>query len=57
MRRAWALVAMLSPVLDGRVALALALGARLWMIALEILMAAVVVALYRARGRPARRTI
>ena len=52
-----ALVAMLAPVLDGRVALALALGARLWMIALEILMAAVVVALYRARGRPARRTI
>ncbi len=52
-----ALVAMLTPILDGRVALALALGSRLWMIALEIIMAAVVVALYRARGRPARRTI
>ncbi|HJR67836.1 MAG TPA: lysylphosphatidylglycerol synthase domain-containing protein [Gemmatimonadaceae bacterium] len=52
-----ALVAMLTPVLDGRVALALALGSRLWMIALEILMAAVVVGLYRARGRPARRAV
>jgi len=52
-----ALVAMLAPVLEGRVALALALGSRLWMIALEILMAAVVVGLYRARGRPARRAV
>lgn len=52
-----ALVAMLGPVLEGRVALALALGSRLWMIALEILMAAVVVGLYRARKRPARRAV
>jgi hypothetical protein len=52
-----ALVAMLAPVLDGRVALALALGSRLWMIALEILLAAAVIGLYRARGRPARRAV
>lgn len=52
-----ALVAMLAPILDGRVALALALGSRLWMIALEIFMAAAVIALYRARGRPARRAV
>lgn len=52
-----ALVAMLAPVVDSRVALMLALGSRLWMIALEILMAAAVVALYRARGRPARRPV
>jgi hypothetical protein len=39
------------------VALMLALGSRLWMIALEILMAAAVVAIYRARGRPARRPV
>jgi uncharacterized membrane protein YbhN (UPF0104 family) len=52
-----ALVALLAPVMDSRVALMLALGSRLWMIALEILMAAAVVAVYRARGRPARRAI
>ncbi|HJU68167.1 MAG TPA: lysylphosphatidylglycerol synthase domain-containing protein [Gemmatimonadaceae bacterium] len=52
-----ALVALLAPVLDARVALALALGSRLWMIALEIAMAAFVVVLSRARGRPARRAI
>lgn len=52
-----ALVAMLAPALDARLALALALGARLWMMALEILMAAAVVGLYRARGRPARRAV
>ena len=52
-----ALVAMLAPVVDSRVALMLAVGARLWMIALEILMAAAVVAIYRARGRPARRPV
>ena len=52
-----ALVAMLAPVVDSRVALMLALGSRLWMIALEILLAAAVVVLYRARGRPARRPV
>jgi hypothetical protein len=51
-----ALVAMLAPVVDTRAALVLAIGSRLWMIALEILTAAVVVALYRAR-RPSRRAI
>lgn len=52
-----ALVALLAPVVESRVALMLALGSRLWMIALEILMAAVAVAVYRARGRPARRAV
>ena len=52
-----ALVAMLAPVVDSRVALMLALGSRLWMVALEIVMAAAVVAVYRARGRPARRPV
>lgn len=52
-----ALVAMLSPVIDARAALVLAIGSRLWMIALEILTAIVVVALYRARRRPARRAV
>ena len=52
-----ALVAMLAPVVNAPAALLLAIGSRLWMIALEILMAAAVVALYRARGRPARRAI
>jgi uncharacterized membrane protein YbhN (UPF0104 family) len=52
-----ALVALLAPILDSRVALMLALGSRLWMIALEILMAAVIVLLYRTRGRSAPRTV
>jgi hypothetical protein len=52
-----ALVAMLAPVIDARAALVLAIGSRLWMIALEILTAVVVVALYRARRRPARRAV
>jgi hypothetical protein len=52
-----ALVAMLSPVIEARAALLLAIGSRLWMIALEILMAVIVVAVYRTRGRPARRAI
>jgi hypothetical protein len=52
-----ALVAMLAPVIEARAALLLAIGSRLWMIALEILMAVVVVAVYRTRGRPARRVI
>jgi hypothetical protein len=49
-----ALVALLSPVIDARAALALAIGSRVWMIALEILTALVVIALYRARRRTAR---
>jgi hypothetical protein len=52
-----ALVAMLAPVIDARAALVLAIGSRLWMIGLEILTALVVVALYRARRRPARRAV
>ena len=52
-----ALVAMLAPVIEARAALLLAIGSRLWMIALEILMAVVVVAVYRTRGRAARRAI
>ena len=52
-----AMVAMLAPVIDARPALVLAIGSRLWMIALEILTAVVVVVLYRARRRPARRPI
>lgn len=51
-----AMVAMLTPILDAQSALLLAIGSRLWMIALEILTAVVVVALYRARRRPARNT-
>jgi glycosyltransferase 2 family protein len=52
-----ALVAMLAPVVDARAALVLAIGSRLWMIALEILTALLVVVVYRARRRPARRAI
>jgi hypothetical protein len=52
-----ALVAMLAPVIDARSALVLAIGSRLWMIALEILTAVVVVASYRARRRIARRAV
>jgi glycosyltransferase 2 family protein len=52
-----AIVAMLAPIIDARQALVVAIGSRLWMVALEILMAVVVVAVYRARGRPARRAI
>jgi hypothetical protein len=52
-----ALVAMLAPIVDTRVALVLAIGSRLWMVALEILTAVVVVAVYRSRRRPAQRAV
>lgn len=49
-----ALVALLTPLIDARTALVLAIGSRLWMIALEIITAVVIVAMYRARRTPAR---
>jgi hypothetical protein len=49
-----ALVAMLTPVVDARTALVLAIGSRLWMIALEIITAMVIVVAYRARRSAAR---
>jgi glycosyltransferase 2 family protein len=52
-----AIVAMLAPVIDARHALLVAIGSRIWMIALEIFTAVAVVVLYRARRRPARRAI
>lgn len=48
-----ALVALLTPALDVRSALVVAIGSRLWMIILEILTAAVVILIHRSR-RPAR---
>jgi hypothetical protein len=44
-----ALVAMLTPAIDARSALVLAIGSRLWMIVLEIVMALVVIGAYRSR--------
>jgi hypothetical protein len=49
-----AMVAMLTPVVDARTALVLAIGSRLWMIALEIVTAMVIVVAYRARRRVTR---